>query len=206
MRLPNPPIARLCLAATLLSAMSIIASAQPAGSRVRGTIESVNGQILIVKARDGTNVVMRMASNVRITGVARLPREEVTVGAYIGVTSVRAEDGTDRATEVHVFPEAMRGTGEGSQPWDAAPNSTMTNGGLAKTVTGNDGDVLTVKYKGGEKQVLLTLQTIVVTFVPAERGDIKAGAKIIAATSRSADGALEATRISVGRDGLTPPM
>jgi hypothetical protein len=190
----------------LLLEGSEMANAQPVSSRVRGTIESVNGQILIVKARDGTNVVMRMAGNVRLTGVVPISRDEVKTGTYIGVTSVRAEDGTDQATEVHVFPEAMRGTGEGSQPWDSVPNSTMTNGALTKTVTGNDGHVLTMTYKGGEKQVVLTPQTVVVTFVPAERGDIKVGAKIIAATSRAADGALEATRISVGRDGLTPPM
>jgi hypothetical protein len=206
MKFFNQSIALLCLAATLLSSAPEVADAQPAGSRVRGTIESVNGQILIVKARDGTNVVMRMAGNVRLTGVVPISRDEVKAGAYIGVTSVRAEDGTDQATEVHVFPEALRGTGEGSQPWDSVPNSTMTNGALTKTVTGNDGHVLTMTYKGGEKQVVLTPQTVVVTFVPAERGDIKAGAKIIAATSRAADGALEATRISVGRDGLTPPM
>lgn len=206
MKCSSPVLALLGLIAALLLPGPQMANAQPAGPRVRGTIESVNGQILIVKARDGTNVVMRMAGNVRLTGVVPISRDEVTAGAYIGVTSVRAEDGTDRATEVHVFPEAMRGTGEGSQPWDSVPNSTMTNGGLAKTVTGNDGQVLTVTYKGGEKQVVLTPQTVVVTFVPAERGDIRVGAKIIAATSRAADGALEVTRISVGRDGLTPPM
>ncbi len=206
MKFPNLSIALLCLTAALLSGSPEAANAQPSWARVRGTIQSVNGAILIVKARDGTNVVMRMASNVRITGVAPISRDEVKVGAYIGVTSVRAEDGTDQATEVHVFPEAMRGTGEGSHRWDSVPNSTMTNGGLAKTVTSNDGHVLTVQYKGGEKQVVLTPQTVVVTFVSAERGDIKAGAKIIAATSRAADGALEAIRISVGRDGLMPPM
>lgn len=206
MKCSSPVLALLGLIAALLLPGPQMANAQPAGSRVRGTIESVNGQILIVKARDGTNVVMRMAGNVRLTGVVLISRDEVKAGAYIGVTSVRAEDGTDQATEVHVFPEAMRGTGEGSQPWDSVPNSTMTNGALTKTVTGNDGHVLTMTYKGGEKQVVLTPQTVVVTFVPAERGDIKVGAKIIAATSRAADGALEATRISVGRDGLTPPM
>lgn len=206
MKFFKSPLVLLCLMVALLLPGSEMANAQPAGSRVRGTIESVNGQILIVKARDGTNVVMRMAGNVRLTGVVPISRDEVKTGAYIGVTSVRAEDGTDQATEVHVFPEAMRGTGEGSQPWDSVPNSTMTNGALTKTVTGNDGHVLTMTYKGGEKQVVLTPQTVVVTFVPAERADIKVGAKIIAATSRAADGALEATRISVGRDGLTPPM
>ncbi|MBN9600895.1 MAG: hypothetical protein J0G28_14645 [Afipia sp.] len=205
MKFSSPLLASLCLLAALLLPRFEAANAQPAGSRVRGTIESVNGQILIVKARDGTNVVMRMAGNVRLTGVVPISRDEIKVGAYIGVTSVRAEDGADQATEVHVFPEAMRGTGEGSQPWDSAPNSTMTNGALTK-IAGHEGQVLTVTYKGGAKQVVLTPQTVVVTFVPGERGDIRVGAHIIAATGRAADGALEATRISVGRDGLTPPM
>lgn len=193
-------------ALALLVASPVLAQQPPTSSRVRGAIQSVNGDTLIVTARDGTNVMLHMPPTVRFTGVTKMTLADVKVGSYIGVTSVPGPNDTQQATEVHVFPEAMRGAGEGTRPWDTRPNSTMTNGGLEKTVVGNDGHILTVKYKGGDKQVVVTPQTEVVTFVPAERADIKPGAQIVAVTAKGADGALEATRISVGFNGLTPPM
>jgi hypothetical protein len=184
------------------------ASAQqsPTSSRVRGAVQSVNGDILVVKSRDGTNVTMKMTPDVRVAGVTKITMADIKPGSYIGVTSVPAEDGTQKATEVHVFPESMRGAGEGSRPWDTRPNSSMTNGGLEKTVDGNDGHTLTVKYKDGEKQVVVTPDTELVTFVPTERSEIKPGAQIIAFTAKGDDGALQASRISVGLNGVTPPM
>ena len=179
---------------------------QPQQTRVRGTIQSVNGAILIVKSRDGTNVMMNMPASARLVGVAKITLADVKVGSYIGVTSVPDPDGTQKATEVHVFPEAMRGTGEGTRPWDTRPNSSMTNGGLEKTVDGNDGHTLTVKYKDGEKQVVVTPETEIVTYVPAELSDVKAGAKIVAIATKSPEGSLDAVRVNVGRDGVTPPM
>ncbi|HEY0220553.1 MAG TPA: hypothetical protein VGC26_12440 [Afipia sp.] len=178
----------------------------PTSSRVRGEIQSVNGDILVVKSRDGTNVMTKMTPDVRVTGVTKITLADVKPGSYIGVTSVPDADGKQKATEVHVFPESMRGAGEGSRPWDTRPNSSMTNGGLDKTVEGNDGHVLTVKYKDGEKQVVVTPDTELVTFVPAERSELKPGAQIVAFTIRSDDGSLQASRISVGLNGLTPPM
>jgi hypothetical protein len=108
--------------------------------------------------------------------------------------------------EVHVFPEAMRGTGEGSRPYDLRPNSTMTNATVAETVAGNDGQTLMIKYKDGEKKVTVGHDTPVVTYVPADKSELKAGAKIIAFIKQLPDGSFETNRISVGRDGLTPPM
>ena len=185
---------------------SAFAQQAPTSNRVRGEIQSVNGDILILKARDGTNVTMKMTPNVLVAGVVKIAPADIKDGSYIGVTSVPDADGTQKATEVHVFPESMRGAGEGSRPWDTQPKSSMTNGGLDKTVQSNDGRTLTVKYKGGEKQVLLTPDTKLVSLVPGERSDLKPGAQMIAFTDRSADGALEASRITVGKDGVTPPM
>jgi hypothetical protein len=107
---------------------------------------------------------------------------------------------------VHVFPEDMRGTGEGSRPYDLRPNSTMTNATVAESVVGNDGHTLLVKYKDGEKKVSVPSETPVVTYVPADKSDLKAGAKVIAFTKKLPDGSFETNRVSVGRDGLTPPM
>ena len=126
MKFSSPLLASLCLLAALLLPRLEAANAQPAGSRVRGTIESVNGQILIVKARDGTNVVMRMAGNVRLTGVVLISRDEIKVGAYIGVTSVADAQGNQKATEVHLFPDSLRGAGEGT--WTDADQLGLERG------------------------------------------------------------------------------
>jgi hypothetical protein len=119
---------------------------------------------------------------------------------------VPGPDGGEDAIEVHVFPEEMRGTGEGSRPFDLRPNSTMTNATVAESVAGNDGRTLLIKYKDGEKKVVVSSDTPVVTYVPADKSDLKAGAKVIAAMKKLADGSFETNRVSVGRDGLTPPM
>ena len=126
------------------------------------------------------------------------------LAALAGMT-VPGPAGTNNAVEVHVFPEDMRGTGEGSRPHDLRPDSTMTNATVL-TVAGNDGRTLMVKYKDGEKKVVVPPDTPVVTYVPADRADLKAGAKVIAFMKKLPDGSLETNRVSVGRDGLTPPM
>jgi len=206
--MPLPRSFTMFAVAALAAAVSHGASAQqpPTSNRVRGEVLSVNGDILIVKSRDGTNVTMKMAPKVQLAGIVKIAITDIKDGAYIGVTSVPVADGAQKATEVHVFPESMRGAGEGSRPWDTQPNSSMTNGGLDKTVESNDGRTLTVRYKGGEKHILVTPETKLVTFVPAERTDLKPGAQLIAFTEHTSDGALEASRITVGLDGLTPPM
>jgi len=119
---------------------------------------------------------------------------------------VPGPDGSHNAVEVHVFPEEMRGTGEGSRPFDLRPNSTMTNATVAESVAGNDGHTLLVKYKDGEKKVVVSPDTPVVTYVHADKSELKAGAKIIAFFKKLPDGSFEANRISVGLNGLTPPM
>jgi hypothetical protein len=197
----------LCFVASLLTSTSGFADVrQPPMSRVRGMIESINGDLLIVKKNDGHNVTMKMTPNAAVTGVEKIALSDIAPGAYVGVTSVADAQGNQKATEVHLFPNSLRGAGEGTRPWDTAPNSSMTNGGLDKMVDSNDGRTLTVKYRGGEKQVVVTPETAVVKLVPGKRSDLQEGAKIVAATARTADGALETSRISVGLNGLTPPM
>jgi hypothetical protein len=147
-----------------------------------------------------------MTADLRVVGIVKIPLSEIKVGSFVGATTVRGPNGSQNAVEVHVLPEEMRGTGEGSRPYDLRPNSTMTNATVAETVAGNDGYTLMVRYKGGEKKVVVATDTPVVTFVPAEKSDLKAGAKIIAFAKKLPDGPFEANRVSVGRDGLTPPM
>jgi hypothetical protein len=188
------------------SSLYAIAQQPPAPSRVRGTIEAVDGQVLTVRSRAGEEVKLRMSEDVRVVGIEKIALSDIKVGSFIGTTTLPGPDGAANAIEVHLFPEDMRGTGEGSRPFDLRPNSTMTNATVAETVVGNEGHVLTVKYKDGEKKVTVTPDTPVATYVPATKSDLKAGAKVIAAMKKLADGSFETNRVSVGRDGLTPPM
>jgi hypothetical protein len=192
----------------MMAASSFYAIAQqpPTPSRVRGAIEAVDGDVLAVKSRDGEDFKLRMASDMRVVGITKISLSDIKVGSFIGATTVPGPDGSQNAVEVHVFPEDMRGTGEGSRPFDLRPNSTMTNATVAESVAGNDGHTLLVKYKDGEKKVVVLPDTPVVTYVPAEKSELKAGAKVIAFFKKLPDGSYEANRISVGLNGLTPPM
>ena len=175
--------------------------------RVRGVIEKVEGQTLMVKSRDGVDLKVVLADNATIVGIAKASLADIKQGSFVGVTGTPQADGSQKAVEVHIFPEAMRGTGEGHYPWDLRPQSTMTNANVEQTVTGIDGRTLTLKYKDGEKKIIVPLDAPIVAFVPGDKSDLKPGAKIfIAAAKKQPDGTLQAARVNVGKDGLTPPM
>jgi hypothetical protein len=191
----------LALAATLALAQ------QGQVVRVRGTIERVDGGTLAVKTREGADVTVKLADAVAVRGVAKASLADVKPGSYIGAAAMPQPDGSQKALEIHIFPEAMRGTGDGHRPFDLRPQSTMTNGNVDATVSGVDGQVLTVKYKDGEKKIVVGPDTPVVLFVPGDKSELVAGAKIvITAAIREPDGTLSAAQVNVGRDGLTPPM
>jgi hypothetical protein len=196
----------VAIAVVVASSLYAIAQQPPTPSRVRGTIEGVDGNVLEVKSRAGEDVKLHMTGDVKVVGITKISLADIKVGSFIGTTTVPGPDGSQNAVEVHVFPEDMRGTGEGSRPYDLRPNSTMTNATVATTVAGNDGHTLVVKYKDGEKKVVVGPETPVVTYVPADKSDLKAGAKVIAFMKKLPDGSFETNRVSVGRDGLTPPM
>ena len=163
--------------------------------------------MLAVKSRGGEDVKLHMTGDINVVGISKISLAEVKVGSFIGTTTVPGPDGSQNAVEVHVFPEAMRGTGEGSRPYDLRPNSTMTNATVADSVVGNDGHTLMVKYRGGEKKVVVPPDTPVVTFAQGDKSELKPGAKILIFRAvKKDDGTLEANRVNVGRDGLTPPM
>jgi hypothetical protein len=199
---------RPLLAVAMVAASTFYAIAQqaPSPTRVRGTIEAVDGDVVAVKSRSGEDIKLRMAGDMRLVGITKISLSDIKLGSFIGTTTVPGPDGSNNAVEVHVFPEEMRGTGEGSRPFDLRPNSTMTNATVAESVTGNDGHTLLIKYKDGEKKVVVTPDTAIVTYVHADKAELKAGAKVIAFFKKLADGSYEANRISVGLNGLTPPM
>jgi hypothetical protein len=194
------------VAMVVASSLYAIAQQPPTPSRVRGTIEGVDGDVLSVKSRSGEDVKLHMTGDIRVVGIINISLSDIKVGSFIGTTTVPGPDGAPNAVEVHVFPEDMRGTGEGSRPYDLKPNSTMTNATVEQSVVGNDGHTLVIKYKDGEKKVLVSPETPVVTYVPADKSDLKSGAKVIAFMKKLPDGSFETNRVSVGRDGLTPPM
>jgi hypothetical protein len=184
------------------------ASAQrPPTLRIRGTIESVDGPMLTVKSRDGTDVKVHLADNVGVIGLAKSSLSDVKTGSYIGVTAMPQADGSQKAIAVHIFAESQRGMAEGFSAWDLRPNSTMTNATVAQTVAGVDGQNILVKYKDGEKKVVVAPETPIVAFVQVDKSELKPGAQIIIfGATKKDDGTVEASRIGVGLNGVTPPM
>ena len=175
--------------------------------RVRGAIERIDGSTLYVKTRDGADLKIALADKPVFTAIIPATLADLKPSTYVGSAAMPGPDGSLSAVEVHIFPEAMRGTGEGHRPWDGGAQATMTNANVETAVAGVDGQMLTLKYKDGEKKLLVTPKTAIVSFAPGDRAEVRPGTKIfIAAAQKQPDGSLLATRISYGRDGLTPPM
>ena len=209
-----PKLASLTAALALVAAFATQAIAQqpPAPTvRIRGTIEAVDGPMLSIKSREGTDMKVKMTDNVAVFAVVKTDLSEIKPNSYIGVTAMPDPDGTQRAIAVHIFPENQRGAAEGFRPWDARPNSTMTNAAVETTAASVDGQVLTVKYKSAdkteEKKVIVPPDAAIVSFQPGDRSELKAGAQVIIfGIQKQADGTLTAPSVNVGRDGVTPPM
>jgi hypothetical protein len=196
-----------------LAALSfaLICAALPASAqetvRIRGTIERVEGAVFVVKNRDGAELKLTVTNNPLFVAIVKSSMADLKSGMFVGSTGVMQPDGTQKAIEVHIFPESMRGTGEGHYDWDLKPNTKMTNANVEQTVAGVDGPVLSVKYKDGEKKLVVTLETAVVTYVTGNKDDLKPGTKIfVAAAKKQADGTVQTPRITYGKDGLAPPM
>jgi hypothetical protein len=201
MRLPTSS------AIALISLSSIVVAQQADTVRVRGTIESSDQQLLSVQTRDGERLKVRLAANASVRAVVKAPLSDVKTGSFVGITAMPQPDGTQKAVEIHIFPETMRGTGEGHRPWDLALNTTMTNANVATEVASGNGKTLVLKYRDGEKTFEVPPNIAVVTFVPATAAELKPGVKVFtAAAKKLPDGTLEASNITVGRNGVNPPM
>ena len=197
------------VAAALAVATAATASAQATKPvHLRGTIEKVDGNVLTVKARDGSATTVKLADNPRITALTKAQLTDIKEGSFIGVTAMPQPDGTQKAIGLHIFMDAQKGVvPAGFTPWDREPGSTMTNADVATKVTAADGETLTVKYKDVEKKVAVSPSTPVVRFNPGSKDDLKPGAQffIVAATKQD-DGSYTTPAINVGRDGAVPPM
>jgi hypothetical protein len=199
-------------AACALLLASAAASAQDKPMRVRGTVEQIDGAMMTVKSREGDTLKVKLADEVKVIALVKSSLADIKPNSFVGSTAMPQPDGTWKAVEVHIFPEEMRGTGEGDRPYDYKPQSTMTNGtvnSLAKTtmtgtVASEEGTTLTLDYKGGSKKIDVTPQTVIVSYVPGTREELKPGASIyIPAATRQADGTLLTARVNVGR-GVAP--
>ena len=194
------------IAAIVIATVSAAAFAQ-APTRIRGTVEQVDGNTLTIKARSGELMKVKVPDNVVVTAITKASVADIANGKFIGTTTVGQRDGALVAEEIHIFPESMRGTGEGHRDWDLRPESKMTNANVADIKSMGDGKVMTIQYKGGEKKILVTPRTAVVNFEPATRAELKPGAPVfINAAERQADGTYTAPRVNVGLHGQIPPM
>jgi hypothetical protein len=192
------------------SSFALVCFALPASAqdtvRVRGTVERIEGPVYVIKTRDGSEVKLTtVADNPLFVAIVPAKMSDIKPGMYVGSAGMMQEDGTQKAIEVHIFPESMRGTGDGHYDWDLLPKSKMTNGSVEQAVTGVAGPLLSVKYKDGEKKLVVTPQTVVVTYEIGKREEIVPGTKIfVSAAKKQADGTLQTPRITYGRNGEGP--
>src|SRR5882724_5800806 len=198
----------LVAAGVLTLAGSALAQTPPV--RVRGEIEKVDGNTLTVKARDGTGYTINLADNARVMAFVKASLADIKPNSYIGVTAMPRADGSQKAVAIHIFLEAQRGVGEGHRPWDLRPGSTMTNAAVETTAGSVEGQVLTVKYKQGdktdEKKVIVPPDAAIVTYTPSDKSELKPGAQVIIfGAQKQADGTLLTQAVNVGR-GVAPPM
>jgi hypothetical protein len=190
-------------AVALLFTASFAAAQAPQMVRVRATLENVSVPMLTAKARDGAEMKIKLADNAPVNEVVKASLADIKDNSYIAVTAMPQPDGSQKAVAILIFPEAMRGVAEGFRPWDLEPSSTMTNATVAEQVKSTDGQTLTVKYKDGDKKILVTPATIIVTYKKSAASDLKAGQKIfVAAAKKLDDGTLEAPNVAYGDVGV----
>ena len=194
---------KLTLAGALIAASFTIASAQQQTQRVMGTISGIDGRAIVVKTKDGEAKV-NLTDNVAVFGVVKATLADIKPGAFVGVGAMPQPDGSQKAIRVMIFAETQRGTGEGHRPW-VQPGSTMTNATVDTTVSSVDGQVLMVKYKDGEKKIVVPTDLPIQAYVVGDKSELKPGASIlIVSAAKKPDGTLEAARVNVGRGGIVP--
>jgi hypothetical protein len=194
----------ILIGAVLMATASLAVAQQSATMRIKGTVEKFDGNVLTVKGPDGARADVTLTDKLLVVGVAQASLADIKEGSYVGSAAMPQLDGTQKALEVHIFAESQRGTGEGHRPY-TLPNSTMTNGTVGATVTGNDGHVLTVQYKEGEKKIVVPPGTPVVRYEIGDKSELTPGAQVaLLNVVKQPDGSLQGARVNVGRGGLVP--
>lgn len=199
---------KLSIAIALFSAVATTAAfaQQPQTTRLRGVIEKIDGRTVLAKSAKGEPLKLNLGDKVLVVAAVKASAADIKEGLFVGSGAMPQPDGSQKALEVHIFAESMRGTGEGHRPWDGAPNSTMTNGTVGAAVAGVDGPVITLKYKDGEKKIVVTPNVPIVRYEIADVSAIKPAAPFsVTAALPQPDGSFDVNRINVGRDGASPP-
>ena len=193
-------------AAVCLLAITAVAQTTSPTTRIRGTIVSLTGQTLTVKTREGADADITLNDPLTVRTVKSLTLADIKQGSYVGIASKTGADGKAQALEVLVLPDAMRGAGEGHYAWDLQPGSMMTNANVTAVVEGKAGNDVTLTYKDGSQQIMVTPNTPIVAFAPATRSDLKPGAGVIFSATKDAEGKLRTGSVTVGTNGVNPPM
>ncbi len=174
--------------------------------RIRGTVQSLDGTLLTVKGNDGQLRAVRLKEDYLVMGISKAGIDDIASGTFVGTTTLGERDGALVALEVHIFPENLRGTGEGHYDGDLRPGSKITNANVATVIGMGKDRMLEVRYKDGSKRVLVRENAVIVAYSPADRSAIKPGAPVFVNAQRQADGTLTAPRVNVGLNGQAPPM
>ena len=193
---------RLALALSVFALVGGMAAAQAPGTRLRGTVERMEGATLELKAADGREIKVALAPGFSVGGMVAAKTSDIAKGSFIGVGAKPQADGTLLAVQVVIFPEAMRGTGEGHRPWGVLPDATMTNATVAETVSRVD----VLSYPGGEQKVAITPEATILMAAPAEASELKPGAQVAMTASRQADGSYSTSRVTVAKAGAKLPL
>jgi hypothetical protein len=197
----------LALCLLLVACGSVLAQAPAPTQRIRGDVVAIDGLGLQVKSRSGETLAIKLADNYVVTAVVKIEVTAIKPGAFVGTASVPQPDGTLTSLEVLVLPESMRGSNEGHYPWDLKPGSMMTNATVSDVVSlGRGGRRMTLKYKDGEKSIVVPEDVPIVTFEPGDKSMLVPGAHVLLTATKQPDGSLTAARVAVGKNGLVPPM
>jgi hypothetical protein len=196
----------ITLAALAFTGVALAQTPAAKPSRIRGEIVSLDGDVLKVHRRSGDTVSIELKPTIAVSAVKAMQLSDIKPGSFVGTAATTGTDGKLTATEVLVFPESARGSGEGHYAWDLGPNSTMTNANVDTVVQGTSGRNLKLSYKGGSNEVTVPPNVPVVTFTPAARTDLTAGKKVFVVATAASQGAFVAQRVVVEKDGVAPPM
>jgi hypothetical protein len=202
MTLPRHPL--LALAASLLAALPALAQTPP--TRIRGTIASLDGQVMTVTTREGPQVKVALGDNLTVSAMKNVNLSAIATGTFVGIAAIQRPDGGLQAQEVLLLPESARGSGEGHYAWDLTQGGTMTNATVASAVEGKSGRDLTLTYKGDSVVITVPPGVPIVTPTTAERADLKPGAAVFLSATKTADGNYAASRVTVAKNGVNPPM
>ena len=201
---------KLLLAGALIALLALPAAAQntPQGTptRIRGTVEKLDGQTLTAKSRDGQQLTIALAPNFAVSYLVKKSLADIKAGDYIASTSTKGTDGKNHAVEVRIFPEALRGTAEGQFAWDLMPDSLMTNATVSGITAAPQGQTLKVTYKGSESEIVVGPDTPIFGYGSGDASLLKPGAAIFIVALKKPDGSLSAARVTAEKDGVKPPM